>query len=241
MSSKNFDVLVLHDGINNQKLDTTLNSIDKSLCHILLKVPQPSKFIDYKGLDNDSITLINEVDNSPGEAINIMLNYLKNNYFQILPSGDTLSVNYHKSISDKLAEKQHDLIISSSVIMSSAYKGTYMSENNIMRSFATNFPKIHTSSLLFNRKIAMNNNIKFSYKYNYADDIDFILKFISKSNKNILYVNNVYSKADIAGRSSKNAFSALLECYEIYKLNGLINFNTMRYFIIKLFKIFLQK
>lgn len=241
MSSKNFDVLVLHDGINNKKLDTTLNSIDKQLCHILLKVPQPHKFKEYRGLDNNSITLIDEVDHSPGEAINIMLNYLKNNYFQILPSGDTLSINYHKSVCNKLDDKYYDLIISSSIIMSTANKGLYMSENNIMKSFSMNFPKIHTSSLIFNTKIVRDNNIKFSYEYNYADDIDFILKFITHSNKKMLYIDNVYTKADIAGRSSKNAFSALFECYKIYKLNGLINSSTLKYFFLKFFKTILQK
>ncbi len=60
-------------------------------------------------------------------------------------------------------------------------------------------------------------------------DIDFILKFISKSNKNVLYVNNVYTKADIPGRSNRNALSALFECYKIYKFNGLINFSTIKY------------
>lgn len=196
------------------------NSSDRT-CEIILNF----------AAENNNIVFISEKDNGIYDAMNKGISIASGSYLLFLNSDDYLYPSRLELFTEKLKERQYDLVIALTDILNfDGVSALFMSRINLAK---YNFSIPHPSTLIRRDFIIELNGYNLDYKY--ASDKDFFIRCVYEKSAKIDFQPIVLSAFSQGGAGSRVGFLGIYENLRI-DLNHFGFFFSLRLFALNLLR-----
>lgn len=216
---------------NSEELVRTINSIPKGIIVESVIVNGGSCERTREFLKSYNGIVINEKDDGISDAFNKGIKNSTGKYVMFLNSGDELiSKSYLKKAKDFLDINPGYSFVHSNIVFVDE-SGEKLFIRPPMKNIGRGMPYLHPSLVV--RKNVFDKTGLFRTDLKIAMDYDFIIR-MKKEKLRGFYFNEVYSvQMEGTGKSVKEEYAAIKECFRILKDNDVLNVKTLTGFSVR--------
>lgn len=216
---------------NSEELVRTINSIPKSVLIESVVINGGTCERTFEFLRSYQGVAVNEKDSGIADAFNKGVQRSSGKYIMFLNSGDELiDKSYLKKAMDFLDVNPHFSFVHSNMILTDE-SGEILYVRPPMKNIGRGMPFLHPTMIF--RKEVFDKIGLFRADLKIAMDYDFIVR-MKKAGLKGFYFKEIFSvKMDGAGKSVKQEFAAIKECYNILKENNELNPETFTGYLIR--------